>query len=268
MTFSRAQAAAIGLRPAICAVDPRPVGPTLWGFFAAATTPEKEQRLADELVKHLQAPGRARVLAVCNIISRCPPSAVSNALRVVWLCQPGHTPWQALVLTAWVAGSHVIVEAAQDRETLRQWPDRADLLRPAPFLRPFCLAADELPEQATLYRGGTHDVGFLRDGFSWTPHRHIAARYAELRRGEHGGTATILSMTVPRERISLWTRSREAEVVIVDAEDAEVDTTCPETIQSLADLARPIYDDGPLDSEMLRLGLEDDASWCDWSGDE
>ena len=132
----------------------------------------------------------------------------------------------------------------------------------------------ELPELVTLYRGGgTDDVDFPKDGFSWTSNRAVAAwyarhRYAQGRQAAQGGSASILTVTIPRDKVALWTRAREAEVVVVHTDGAEIDTTCAETIHRLAEVASPIFDNPKPDSEILRLTPIGDDGWHGWTGDE
>ena len=79
-----------------------------------------------------------------------------------------------------------------------------------------------------------------------------------------------LAQAQAREKIPLWTKSRMAEVVVIDADGVEVDTTCTETIHRLAEVADPIFDDrsSPPASEVLRLSPVSDEGWCGWTGDE
>ena len=97
MTLTLAQAQAAGLRPPIGAVTQ-----SLWSFFANATTPEKQQRLAGELVKYLAPPGRGRIVALGALMTACPMSTKPAVLRVLRTCNPGRAEWQTVILYSWL----------------------------------------------------------------------------------------------------------------------------------------------------------------------
>ena len=169
------------------------------------------------------------------------------------------------MIDSWlIDGSHVVTEGAQDRETLRQWLDQADLMRPVPFWRPYFYSADELPQTVQLYRGGSRELDVLAAGSAGQRTRGSPGATRK-RQIEHGGQAVVVTITVPRDDI-LFCPKAQAEAVLTTAAAGTVDTDDRDEIEKLAALGMANLT--AWHEQCLRINLISDDVWQGWVGDE
>jgi len=218
---------------------------------------EKRAAAVDQWTRDMQRPGRAGVIATVNCCEFM-PRMIRTAFH---LSAP--EAFAAALLTLWTGGAIRLVILAGDADTLARWLARARLTEPPAFLRPHVLHRSELPDHIVLYRGGTLGSDELAAGRSWTRHRDTAGYYARWREQEHGGAPIILRTEVTAEQVSLVTRTRESEWVVLAPERVETDTTDRRTIGRMARRAEARCV-APLDTERLRLRLDSEEGWHGW----
>ena len=228
-----------------------------------ATPPAYRGIVVREALPHVRKPGRHGVVTAANLVGGAPRDAKPDILRALWAAEISQPAWAAALGLTWIGGSSDVVDAAGDRDTLRAWFARANLTTPPLFLERFFYSAEEIPARVRLYRGGTHAVPFLRSGYSWTPLRDTACRYALLRQSQHGGRASLIAGTFDRDQIVLATRTSESEYVLLDASDAAPVSISPSAMTRLAARASDRMAEA-FDFEHVRLSLDSDAGWEGW----
>jgi hypothetical protein len=227
---------------------------------------EGRRQLALELVTRCRAPSRAGVVATSAFLTAAPLEALPIMLRAAWDMQVSRAAWSLALTQSWLGTSPAVVEAAGTIDELRRWFATADQLNPLPFLRPLLLSTDDLPEIVTLYRGASTARPYTDAGFSWSPHRNVAAWYADWRVRKHGGSPVVHRATVSASGLALATRPPGAELVCLDQPEATLDTRDPAEIRRLAGACKkqmlPM-----LHTNQIQLNLAHERCWAGWDGD-
>jgi hypothetical protein len=105
-------------------------------------------------------------------------------------------------------------------------------------------ALTDLPDEVTLYRGGTGDPAALAKGFSWSPLPKMAAGYAEKWRTawRQPGSRVVVKRVVARADILMRLSTCDQETVVAREPDVwSVHTNDTTEIEALARAAIPIW---------------------------